>query len=45
VVWFFFAIVTPYMLSHRPGTSNPSFFWYVTYQTAPVLVPAIVVML
>ena len=40
VLWFAFAVVTPFALSHQPGPANPSFAWYVTYRSIPVLLLA-----
>ncbi len=40
LLWFAFAVVTPFALSHQPGPTNPSFAWYLTYRSIPVLLLA-----
>ena len=40
LLWFAFAVVTPFALSHQPGPTNPSFAWYMTYRSIPVLLLA-----
>ncbi len=37
LVWFTFAIIMPFAISHRPGPQNPSFVWYLIYQGLPLL--------
>lgn len=44
LVWLAAAVVTPYMLSHRPGPQNPSFAWFLFYQSLPVVLIAVVLL-
>ena len=45
IVWFAFAIVTPYMIARRPGPDNPSIGWYLVYESVPLLLMASVLVL
>jgi membrane protein DedA with SNARE-associated domain len=41
VLWFAFAILTPYAISHQPGPENPSFGWYLLYHGLPLYIVVI----
>jgi putative flippase GtrA len=45
LVWLAFAVVTPYVYRHQPGPRNPSFGWYMLYQSLPLLILAAVFVL
>ncbi len=45
LLWFAFAVVTPYMYRHQPGPLNATFGWYVLYKSFPLLLFAAVFLL
>ncbi len=45
IVWFAFAIVTPYMIDRPPGPDNTSFGWYLAYESVPLLLMGSVLVL
>ena len=37
LLWAGLKFAGPYFLSHPPGPQNPSFFWYLIYESFPIL--------